>query len=123
EPGGALGVGLAAELVLVLVRLEQGLLHDVAGVHQSLELRVELEPGEQPEVFAETLQRPAGAVVAGHADPPEGKKPKPAPARAGRAVFQWKGGGEGDILSRRPAVGGARGGTAPRRGRGSRREG
>src|SRR5262249_13023387 len=56
QPGRALGIGRAPALVPVPVRLQQGLLDKIRGVEQALWARVELEPGQQQQILAETLQ-------------------------------------------------------------------
>ena len=70
EPGEVLGLGRAAELVSPLVGLQERLLDDVGGVDLRAEPRAELEPGEQPELFAQALRRRrTDLVLAGHAVP------------------------------------------------------
>jgi len=63
--GKAAKRGLSHELVPVLVRLQQRRLHHVGGVEFGPQPAVNLEPGEQPQVFRVPFQRP-GVGVRGH---------------------------------------------------------
>src|SRR5262249_36967319 len=56
QPGRLFGRALAAELLPRRVGLEQRLLHQVGWVELGLEARIELEPRQQPQVLAETLE-------------------------------------------------------------------
>jgi hypothetical protein len=55
QPAGLLGRRVAAELLAVLVRLDQRLLHDVGRIDLAGQARVELEPRQQVQVVAVVL--------------------------------------------------------------------
>src|SRR5262249_24750393 len=62
QPGGALGLGAAAELPALLVSAGQGLLHHVGRIELAAQPRVEVEAGQQPQVIAVRLQAHHGPL-------------------------------------------------------------
>ena len=56
QSGRPLGGGRAAALVPALMRLQQSMLDQIGGLEQDLRLRIELKPGQKPQILAECLQ-------------------------------------------------------------------
>src|SRR5262249_18668184 len=114
QPGGQAGVGGAAELVAGLVGLQQGVLHDVAGVELAAEALVDLQPGEGAQVLAVALQ--VGAVGRGGSvhRTPYGKSVKRATVvRPGEEFFSYRAAAGGGGPGGSPAQGRTGGGGAP----------
>src|SRR5262245_53380592 len=70
QPGGKFRLRLSPEFVQILVGLQQRLLYQVRRVEFALEPGVQVETGQQVQVFAEALQGPGAALsVLGHTSP------------------------------------------------------
>jgi hypothetical protein len=88
QPGSELGLGLTAELVALLVRLEQGLLHQVGRVELALQADVQLRRDEHAQVVPVALQRPRPGRLR-HANPILFRMRSAARGRAtGRGLFK-----------------------------------
>ena len=65
QPGGAIFLGLPAELVALLVRFQQGLLHDVRCAEPAPEPPIQLKPPDQDmKEIAVALRLPPGELLA-----------------------------------------------------------